>query len=438
MGKRKIRGIIAAGFAALAFAIPSAQAVTTDYDAEIQALEEKAEQIKADNEEREKKIGSYTGDISDNQEAMSLINEQIDGINEEIYVYGQKITAKQEEIAKHKSDIYDLEQDINSLEEEITLKEQRIAELEEENKQNLDRFSKLIAALYKSNSSGNIPILNGSDDWYDFFVYNDVVQNISEQNLCFMNRLLDDIREQEQLIEDNNSAITELNGRKHKLEDEKTALEDELAELEQDKSDLNDTVYQKSSELDNYSKLNDQLSYKISSLKGQIDASADEVEEINLEIEKLIRAKQQAAGGGPVYSSDGFRWPLDSQYRYLTTYFGWDSWRGSNHYGIDVGNAGIGGQNIYAAQSGTVITAYNDSGWHGGYGNYIIIDHGGGVSTLYAHCSSVVVYEGQTVNKGDVIGYVGTTGWSTGNHLHFEVRQNGTATDPLGYSYEYV
>lgn len=438
MGKTKIRGIIAAGLAALVFAVPSAQAVTTDYDAEIKALEQKAEQIKAENEAREKKIGSYTGDISDNEDAMNLISAQIDGINEEILVNSQKITTKQEEIAQHKSDIYDLEQEIISLEEEIERKEQRISELEEENKQNLERFAKLIPALYKSDATGTIPVLNGSSDWYNFFVYNDVVKNISEQNLRFMNRLMEAIKEQEQLIETTNSEITELNSKKHKLEDEKALLEGELAELEQDKSALNDDVNQKSAQLDNYAKLNDSLSYKISSLKGQINASNEDVEAINSEIEKLIRVKQQAANGGPVYSTDGFRWPLDSKYQLLTTYFGWDSWRGGNHYGIDVGNAGIGGQNIYAAQSGTVITAYNDGGWHGGFGNYIIIDHGGGISTLYAHCSSVAVYEGQTVSKGDIIGYVGTTGWSTGNHLHFEVRQNGTATDPLGYSYEYV
>ena len=149
-----------------------------------------------------------------------------------------------------------------------------------------------------------------------------------------------------------------------------------------------------------------------------------------------IRDRQNA--GGTVYSSDGFRWPLDSNLQMITTYFGYDSWRGGNHYGIDVGNAGIGGKNIYAVQGGTVITAYGDSGWHGGFGNYIIIDHGGGLSTVYAHCSAVTVTVGQQVNKGDVIGYVGTTGWSTGNHLHFETRVNGTAVNPFSYSYEYV
>ena len=176
----------------------------------------------------------------------------------------------------------------------------------------------------------------------------------------------------------------------------------------------------------------------MNNIRGQINASNDEVEEINSAIEELIRAKQAQNTDGTVYSSDGFRWPLDSNLQMITTYFGYDSWRGGNHYGIDVGNAGIGGKNIYAAQGGTVITAYGDSGWHGGFGNYIIIDHGGGLSTVYAHCSAVTVTVGQQVNKGDVIGYVGTTGWSTGNHLHFETRVNGTAVNPFSYSYEYV
>lgn len=438
MVKKRLRVLLSAGLIATISLITFAQAQTIDYDAEIKALEQKAEQIKSENEAREKIISSYTGDIGENAEAMSLISDQIDGINAEINLYGQKITKKQDEITQHREDITALEQEIAALEDEIAAKQDKIASLEEENRQNLNRFAKLIPALYKSDPKGTIPILNGSDDWYDFFVYNDVVNNISEQNLRFMNKLMDDIKEQEELIEVTNSAITDLNSRKHKIEDEKVLLENELAQLEQDKAELNETVSQKAAKLDEYAVLNDQLSYKVNLLKGQINASAYDVEEINAEIENLIRAKQSASSGDPVYSSDGFRWPLDSRFQYLSTYFGYDSWRDDNHYGIDVGNYGINGHNIYAAQSGTIITAYNDGGRHGGYGNYIIIDHGGGVSTLYAHCSSVVVAVGQKVNKGEIIGYVGSTGWSTGPHLHFEVRQNGVATDPLGYSYEYV
>ncbi|MCX6372704.1 MAG: M23 family metallopeptidase [Actinobacteria bacterium] len=97
------------------------------------------------------------------------------------------------------------------------------------------------------------------------------------------------------------------------------------------------------------------------------------------------------------------------------------------HTGIDLGVAY--GTPIHAADSGTVIYAT----WMGGYGNVIIIDHGRGISTLYAHQSSLAVGTGTRVVRGQVIGYVGSTGFSTGPHLHFEVRVNGNPVDPMGY-----
>ena len=136
-----------------------------------------------------------------------------------------------------------------------------------------------------------------------------------------------------------------------------------------------------------------------------------------------------------VYGSAGMRWPLDNTCKIITTYFGYDAWRSGPHYGLDiVGPTGTTfGKPIYAAQSGTVLLAFNDGGSHGGYGNYVVIDHGQGITTLYGHSSNVIVTEGQQVKKGDVIAYVGSTGDSTGPHLHFEVRVNSKATDPLNY-----
>ena len=97
------------------------------------------------------------------------------------------------------------------------------------------------------------------------------------------------------------------------------------------------------------------------------------------------------------------------------------------HTGLDIG--GTAGEPIYAAKAGTVIFA----GWRGGYGNAVVIDHGGGFSTLYAHQSQTGVPVGQEVALGDVVGYVGSTGWSTGPHLHYELRLNGSPIDPLPY-----
>ena len=121
-------------------------------------------------------------------------------------------------------------------------------------------------------------------------------------------------------------------------------------------------------------------------------------------------------------SSAGFTWPTSGQ---ITSGFG-PRW-GRMHQGLDVGAPT--GRPITAAKSGKVIVA----GWSGGYGNLVVIDHGGGLSTAYAHQSRIAVKLGDPVTQGGLIGYVGSTGHSTGPHLHFEVRVNGVARDPLPY-----
>jgi murein DD-endopeptidase MepM/ murein hydrolase activator NlpD len=143
-----------------------------------------------------------------------------------------------------------------------------------------------------------------------------------------------------------------------------------------------------------------------------------------------IRTAQAAAAATPAVapvltgriSSSGFIWPVSGP---VTSGFGW-RW-GRMHEGIDI--AAPTGTPIAAAAAGTVIVA----GWMGGYGNLTVIDHGGGISTAYAHQSALAAGAGQGVAQGQVIGYVGSTGHSTGPHLHFEVRTGGSATDPLGY-----
>lgn len=139
-------------------------------------------------------------------------------------------------------------------------------------------------------------------------------------------------------------------------------------------------------------------------------------------------AQQRAAGitGAPVQDSGGsLSWPVSGT---ITSPFGWrHNPFGSGldfHPGLDIGAPS--GTTITAAAGGTIITA----GWYGGYGNYIVIDHGGGVATGYGHCSQIFVTAGQTVQRGQAIGAVGSTGASTGPHLHFEVRINGKPVDP--------
>ncbi|MGH9263712.1 MAG: murein hydrolase activator EnvC family protein [Acidimicrobiales bacterium] len=127
-------------------------------------------------------------------------------------------------------------------------------------------------------------------------------------------------------------------------------------------------------------------------------------------------------GGSARVSGSGLAWPTNGS---LTSGFGY-RW-GSLHAGIDIANGT--GTPIRAAKAGTVILA----GWNGGYGNCVVIDHGGGFSTLYGHMTRLRTSEGQRVDQGDLIGDMGSTGNSTGSHLHFETRVNGSAQDPTRY-----
>jgi murein DD-endopeptidase MepM/ murein hydrolase activator NlpD len=143
------------------------------------------------------------------------------------------------------------------------------------------------------------------------------------------------------------------------------------------------------------------------------------------DIEAVLRGN---SAGGSVHGSGRLIWPVDGP---ITSPFGEREnpifHRMEMHTGIDIGAAE--GTPIYAADSGTVVFA----GWKGGYGKATIIGHGNGLATLYGHQSKLLVSEGQTVNKGQLIGRVGSTGWATGPHLHFEVRLNGTPVNPMKY-----
>lgn len=413
----------------------------------IQELQDQLKQIQQDNEWRERQIDNLRDSIDENEEAMDLVSEQIDGVKSEIEKYGELVAAKIENIEEKKREIKAVEQNIADKELEIEIKRGQIADLREENRQNLQKFAKLARALYINDTSGTIPLLNGSDDWYDFFMYSDVIKNIGGQNVEFMKRLLNSIEEQENLIEELNRDIDKLEEDKIDLGRQQAALEEERAALEAEQAELEDYAYERQNYLYGLTVDNEAMQDRVDGLYIDMAAGNAAMEALNEQIEELIRQAQQDNSDQIAYG-DGFRWPLDSRFKGITTEFGYDPWRGGNHGGIDIANGGIYGANIYAAQSGTVITVSNtcphdygknwSCGCGGGFGNYIVVDHGGGLATLYAHCSAIYVSKGQFVEIGDVIGAVGTTGWSTGAHLHFEVRVNGSRVDPFNYSYQYV
>jgi murein DD-endopeptidase MepM/ murein hydrolase activator NlpD len=161
----------------------------------------------------------------------------------------------------------------------------------------------------------------------------------------------------------------------------------------------------------------------------QLNAMEDEIASIASMLRRAQSRRSSSGGGGGSHAYSGSfgsgRWPVSGP---ITSPYGWRVHPITHtrrfHDGVDIG-AGYGTP-IHSAAAGTVV----DSGWRGPYGQAIVVDHGSGIATMYGHCSSLLVSPGQTVSKGQVIGRVGSTGWSTGPHLHFTVFRNGSHVNP--------
>jgi murein DD-endopeptidase MepM/ murein hydrolase activator NlpD len=168
-----------------------------------------------------------------------------------------------------------------------------------------------------------------------------------------------------------------------------------------------------------------EVTYEVEYING-IESNRKVIES-RIDSQPIPRIVERGSANWPTQAMGMFRWPLNTGR--ITDRFGANqSWRrGIRHQGVDIGAST--GTTVYAAASGTVSQAtYNSS-----LGNFVTIDHGNGYSTLYAHASSLLVRAGQKVSKGEIIARVGNTGFSTGPHLHFEIRRNGTPVDPMQF-----
>ena len=350
-------------------------------------------------------------------------------LKERVSVIQDQISVLSGQIASVQNSIGQKEQEISAKETEIAEKETEIEEKELEIQDQWNDFKKHMAAMQELRDGGSVAMLSAVNDLYELLTFNEVMQDISVKDTEIMDNM---------------------KTAKAGLEADKTALESDRAELVSQKADLQS----QKKELDSQ---NSQMQSKQSELNSSISAAqmsaadakkaqaaaqaAIESDELNYEavkgqIQKLIA---QAASSRPQLSFTGFICPLKS-YSRISSEYGWrkNPVSGVNklHAGIDL--AAGGGTPIYAAASGYVQVA----GWSsGGYGNYVIIYHGkmsdgNQYSTLYGHMRSVATSAGKYVQQGEVIGYVGSTGNSTGNHLHLEVWKGGSkanAVNPRGY-----
>lgn len=213
------------------------------------------------------------------------------------------------------------------------------------------------------------------------------------------------------------------------LKEQKAELTNLSAQLEKDIVEANAAILELEGDISANSAILSQLNAQDKEMQDKINQKIKELNEQN----KPSNPSNPSNPSKPSGSGTLTVWP--SYCTYITSVQGNRVHPITGQYGTH-GGTDIGasyGSAIYAAGSGTVVTAYNNSAYNGGYGNYAMINHGNGIQTLYAHMSVCSVTVGQTVSAGQTIGYVGSTGRSTGPHLHFEVRVNGSRVDPQSY-----
>lgn len=394
----------------------STQEEIADLEKEQQDLQDKISGIDSDIEDEEAKQEVYLQEMSNVRVQIELYDDQISEANKDIEDF-------EEQIEELNSEIEDTNGEIEAKQEEITQKQ---TELEEVNEKFKDRLS----AMYMS--SGSLSILNailGADSFSDYLSQSQALENISDNDQALMDELEECKAELQALEEELETYKSELKDSKEEVESKKSAAEDKKIELktlqneQQSKADELDSLQTKSEALV------ESLNLDKKSIQTNIEQIEIDIENAEATIEEITQDNESSSGSSSgSTSSSGWAFPLAS-YSYISTYYGVsDAWHTTHtHAGVDF--AAASGTSIYATRGGTVLLA----GWNGGYGYCVMIDHGDGMYSLYAHCSSLAVSYGQSVLQGETIAYVGSTGNSTGPHLHFEIRNGSSTVDPLNY-----
>lgn len=317
----------------------------------------------------------------------------------------ERLRQIQEELRVATAEYKEVKGQLDSVEDKISDNTELVQKTEADLKVKNKKLQQRVRDIYINGQISYVDVLFGAKDFADLMTRMDVLKRI--------------IKHDYDLI--------------MKVKEEKATVENTRAQLEKDKAEAEvlvaDAQAKKAKVEDKESEqqvLLDQAVYD----RDTSERMYEEIMAASQEVANMIRRSQMSSAGysGAPAGAGGMIWPISGP---ITSEFGWRTHpifgTARFHSGLDIG--GDYGMPIYAAASGTVIYA----GWISGYGNAVIIDHGGGVTTLYGHNDSLNVSEGENVAQGQVIAMCGSTGNSTGPHCHFEVRENGEPVSPYGY-----
>lgn len=315
----------------------------------------------------------------------------------ELKAINNTLSKTSRQLKSTESQLYNLQRELIALEQELAKESETLENCKE-------TLEKRLIAIYQQGDVHILEVLFGSTTITDFLTRWDLLSRLTENNknlICETQAKVTSIQEKQKAIEEKKQALAT-------LKEHQNAQKRELAVA---------------------SSRQQKLYSSVKSERAKLEQALNELEEQSRKIAEEIRRKTQGTTGQSL-GTGTFTWPAPG-YKRITSQYGMRYHpilkKRKLHTGMDIGAPK--GANIVAADSGTVIQV----GWNGGYGNTVMINHGNNKVTLYAHCSATLVSVGQTVQKGDVIAKVGSTGWSTGPHLHFEVRINGEPVNPTKY-----
>ncbi len=430
----KFKKIISAFLSVCIIAVPSVTGIVSANAESSEDLQKKIESLEAKNQEYQKALESTQNDISEKESYNATLTSKIENLDEKIEVTREAIDETNAKIADSQKKI---DQGNNEIEGQVNALRQRLR------------------TIYMAGSASDLEIILGAKDFSDLIDKMTLVKNLSKKD--------------QELIDNINSKLTVINKEKTELEKNKAELEKNEASLDKDLKDMNKTLEENKEVLKDLKIKSDEAKNIIANTNNDKARAEAQLAQQTAADEAARSASQNSGGssagnsgagsgssGGSSYtppsssssydddpgappSSGGYTWPTPGFY-YLSSQ--WNEDRTTyNHGAIDIAGGGIMGARVVAADSGTVAYTndycphnwgkFSSCGCGGGYGKYVWINHGNGKETIYAHLSSLAVSEGQQVSKGQTIGYVGTTGYSTGPHLHFECRYNGVKYNPM-------
>lgn len=363
----------------------------------------------------EEKLDAVEARIGRAEEQKGVLTTEIDDLGDQISVLEGQVAELRSQEAGAEAELAARESELAQAEAELTEALERLDALRGQLRRALINLRERLVAIYMQGVPDVTAIILSARDYGDMAATAEYLEAIRENDEALAERVRSLRDEAQRLVSVRRESKLKIEAARDAIAAEEQRLQATRTTLEVREGELSSVRAERQASLDS------------------IQANIHQHEEVAADLRAKVEAQIAAAtssptlpmGPMPTPSASGMIWPVDG---ILTSPFG-PRW-GSMHEGIDI--SAPEGTPIRAADSGTVILLQSEYE-SGGYGNYTCLDHGGGLSTCYAHQSSFATSSGARVNQGDLIGYVGNTGHSFGAHLHFEARVNGAATDPLAY-----